>query len=790
MASSTTPAEGASGMWRSETMTRLRVVMPREAAHDVLQAVGRVGVAQVIDLCAGATALQRPHTADIRVCEDVERGLRFLRDRLALAGMAPADLQDVGHSKPFLSAATIFAMKDEVENRCAELQQVVTALDRLRERHNAIRETLEAQNVEAPGGGAAGGFLVIGTIPEAAATSLRRMAFRVSRNNALCVITKIDDLFEERDGEMTEKVVFTVYAPSLVLTEKIKKIAAALGGRLQDYAALRATPRAQLLAQLATVEQTAEESRRGEQQLLAAATERFPMWHTAAVDEKAVFAAMNMMDQLGTTCAVEAWVPHRHIETFEAAVQDGWRGGRNDAPPVVTLAASQRNPPTYYETPELLAVFQGIVDSYGVPRYKEINPAVFTVVTFPYLFGIMFGDIGHGIMLIVAAIAMVCIDRFHGGGRTPPPMFQNEILGMIFGARYLLIAMGFFATYIGLLYNDFFGIQLQLFNTGYQWPELPPAGKWGTSHPSVPNGRPNVAPASIAVFGVDVAWTETENQLEFMNSLKMKCAIIVGVVQMMLGLVLSFMNFYRTRDMRRILFRFVPEVIFLSCTFGYMALLIIGKWSTDWTGRTNAAPSLLETMTNFFLQPGSVTVELYAGQVGMQTFLLLLAFAQVPIMLLAVPLLDRRDHKQRVALRANPLAGMMEEQHEKVGDIEEDEEFAFGDAMIHSVIHTIEFVLGCVSNTASYLRLWALSLAHAQLAEVFFNFAFVAALDSGNAAVMVIGFAVWLAATIGVLLLMESLSAFLHALRLHWVEFQNKFYAADGVAFVAFVTPG
>ena len=91
-----------------------------------------------------------------------------------------------------------------------------------------------------------------------------------------------------------------------------------------------------------------------------------------------------------------------------------------------------------------------------------------------------------------------------------------------------------------------------------------------------------------------------------------------------------------------------------------------------------------------------------------------------------------------------------------------------------------------VSNTASYLRLWALSLAHTELASVFWEKAMLATIEMNNPVAVFVGYAVFASVTFAVLLAMDVLECFLHALRLHWVEFQNKFYKADGHAFAPY----
>lgn len=133
----------------------------------------------------------------------------------------------------------------------------------------------------------------------------------------------------------------------------------------------------------------------------------------------------------------------------------------------------------------------------------------------------------------------------------------------------------------------------------------------------------------------------------------------------------------------------------------------------------------------------------------------------------------------------------MQSLEQQLKDMEGDHgDHSFGEIFVHTMIETIEFILGTVSNTASYLRLWALSLAHGQLAEVFLDLVMkqygAVLINESLGGTVVMGIFVWpvfWSVTLAILMLMDVLECFLHTLRLHWVEFQSKFFKGEGYAY-------
>ncbi|MCJ8747140.1 hypothetical protein PDJAM_G00150040 [Pangasius djambal] len=278
---------------------------------------------------------------------------------------------------------------------------------------------------------------------------------------------------------------------------------------------------------------------------------------------------------------------------------------------------------------------------------------------------------------------------------------------------------------------------------------------------------------------------------------------------MCFGVVLGVFNHLHFRRKFSLCLVFLPELLFLLCLFGYLVFMIVYKWLSFTARDSQRAPSILIHFINMFLMQGGSGEPLYTGQTGLQVFLLLVALLSVPVLLLGKPLYlywlhkgrnqlgmyrgyerVRRSSDEEISLmRAHDLEeGTSLDSHSSSSD-SQSEEFDFADVFLHQSIHTIEYCLGCISNTASYLRLWALSLAHAQLSEVLWAMVMRVGLRVDNGAgvlLLVPVFGFFAVLTVSILLVMEGLSAFLHALRLHWVEFQNKFYSGTGTKFSPF----
>lgn len=479
------------------------------------------------------------------------------------------------------------------------------------------------------------------------------------------------------------------------------------------------------------------------------------------------------------------WIPVCKEKYFEDALsylvkQKEFNGFRTTS---LDFKNFKKQPPTLISTNSFSAPFQNIVDTYGVPNYKEINPGLFTIVTFPFLFGVMFGDIGHGLMLFIFGLFLF--------------FYENKFPKDIRNLKCLLVFMGFFACYCGIIYNDFFAVPVPLMNSCYEEVDGGFGREENCNYP----------------IGIDYTWHHTHNTVSFINSFKMKLSIVIGVIHMLVGISMKGLNALYFSHLAEFFFDFLPQMLFMLSTFGYMVVCIIAKWLIDYSEIPGEAPSIIALYINFIGEVKQPLIGTAQFQEDLQGILATIAAICVPIMLLGKPLTLALFAKKEKGYQPLNESIDLEDIQEKSNLIQaefnqteqsfdpnsnpssnsninkkEDHSHDFSEMLIHQSIETIEFVLGSISNTASYLRLWALSLAHSQLAKVFFEMLLKPYISGHNSigfdvVMACIMFVMFIIVTFAVLMIMDLMECFLHALRLHWVEFQNKFYKGEGYKF-------
>lgn len=623
---------------------------------------------------------------------------------------------------------------------------------------------------------------------------LQRVIMRVARGHLLC------NYASTRDNKKT--VVFMVFLASQreYLLEKIRKAMENLGARLvkipkdafefHDYHSW--TNRTRLDA-IKTLDRTRERIR----DLLAWFTEegdvegvsRLFESKTLLIKQKELFSKLSYFVKSGEILEGRFWVPKREEERLIAEISSNAARKRYQAFRILKLSVSKYEeiPPTKFTNIPFMANFQEIVNTYGIPRYKEINPGVFTTITFPFLFGVMFGDVGHGGMLWIFGLII--------SGK--PAWFSEGVRAY----RHLISLMGFFAFYCGFVYNEFFSLPLIFQDSCYDQQ---------TMHRKV---------ECVYAFGMDHVWHTNKNGISFFNSYKMKLSIVYGVLHMILGILLKGWNNIFFAEVATFVFEFLPQLIFFLATFGYMTFCIIIKWLTNYSALHRDPPSIIGIFINLVSKIDSVLFLNADDQLVLQRLFASIALACVPILFFGKPIAkalyrsccSRRHVSYRNISENQHIKDLMDESYEDHEEIlgsfkiyavdvnkpaykmaqKSNEEHGLGEELIHQAIETIEFVLGSVSNTASYLRLWALSLAHNQLAHVFFDMLLRPYLSGKNeiwidSMCIVVAFVAFFLVTFSVLMCMDVMECFLHALRLHWVEFQNKFYKGDGYAFEDF----
>ena len=218
---------------------------------------------------------------------------------------------------------------------------------------------------------------------------------------------------------------------------------------------------------------------------------------------------------------ITGWIPSAETETYMKELDNITSGRiafREYSPfEVPSVVAGKEQVPVKLNHGKFVKSFERMIFSYGAPLYGMIDPTPFVAVFFTLLFGIMFGDLGQGLVVVLAGILMATKVIKVGGWNKFAPIFM---------------AIGISSSLMGLLTGEFFSNET-LLEPFAEWV----TGFFGTPHAPILKMMPSSDPSSIiAMFGV------------------FGVAVGIGFIINTIGLLLNIINSFARRRFDEALF--------------------------------------------------------------------------------------------------------------------------------------------------------------------------------------------------------------------------------------------
>ncbi len=255
---------------------------------------------------------------------------------------------------------------------------------------------------------------------------------------------------------------------------------------------------------------------------------------------------------------IEGWVPVDDVD----AVIEGVRSVTDDVCAFEVRKPSRHDTrvPTLLRNPSFLKPFESIINMYSPPSYGDIDPTIITAIIFPILFGLMFPDIGHGLLVFLLGLALML--AFRGLGK------EMRQMGLV------IALCGFFSMVAGALFGEFFGFSEYAAHMIEEALHM---------HP----------PHSLIFKPL---WFEPIPNVEFMFVVSM----LIGALHMGLGLTLNGVNNFLKGDKLKGVAGFVK----IWCLFGALYFLLLLFGFPPFTELSDGnIPVLLRNFTAFIIAP-------------------------------------------------------------------------------------------------------------------------------------------------------------------------------------------